>query len=64
MLKFIVTHPARLYAVLTALLALFAHYFPGLPGALILAVVAASLGAGEAVQRTEDAKTLRAGVGE
>ncbi|WP_405016426.1 hypothetical protein OHV05_04385 [Kitasatospora sp. NBC_00070] len=57
---FVRTHPARLYAVLTATLALVAHYVPGLPTALALALVAAVLGTGEAVQRVEDGKTSTA----
>ncbi|MFD7591728.1 hypothetical protein ACFV6D_01675 [Kitasatospora sp. NPDC059812] len=60
-MKFITTHPARLYAVLVSVLALVAHYVPELPGALILAVAAAVLGTGEAVQRVENAKTNEAG---
>ena len=62
-IKFVQTHPARIYAVAVAALALVAHYFPELPSALILALGAAVLGTGEAVQRTEDAKTAVAGEG-
>ncbi|OKH90470.1 hypothetical protein [Streptomyces uncialis] len=53
-------HATRLYAVLTAVLALTAHYMPSLPSALILGIAAAVLGTGEAVQRVENAKTLDA----
>ncbi|MFJ4794008.1 hypothetical protein [Kitasatospora purpeofusca] len=59
-MNFVKTHPARLYAVLVAVLALVAHFVPELPGALILAVAAAVLGTGEAVQRVENAKTNEA----
>ncbi|MFF4392400.1 hypothetical protein ACFY0G_37465 [Streptomyces sp. NPDC001552] len=44
-----------------AALALVAHYRPELPSALVLGLVAAVLGIGEAVQRTEDQKTALAG---
>ncbi|MFJ2783675.1 MULTISPECIES: hypothetical protein [unclassified Streptomyces] len=57
------THPARIYAVAVAALALAAHYVPELPSALVLGLVAAVLGVGEAVQRTEDRKTAGAGAG-
>ncbi|MFE3591957.1 hypothetical protein ACFXOY_31140 [Streptomyces niveus] len=57
---FIKDHATRLYAVLVAVLALVAHYVPSLPSALILAVAAAVLGAGEAVQRVENGKTVDA----
>ncbi|WP_411094315.1 hypothetical protein [Streptomyces sp. 021-3] len=60
-MKFIAQHPARIYAVAVAALALVAHYVPELPSALVLALVAAVLGTGEAVQRTEDRKTAGAG---
>ncbi|WAL73120.1 hypothetical protein OU787_17370 [Kitasatospora sp. YST-16] len=63
-MNFVKTHPARLYAVLVAVLALVAHYVPELPGALILAVAAAVLGTGEAVQRVENAKTSEAATAE
>ncbi|MFD7070355.1 hypothetical protein ACFV97_24330 [Streptomyces sp. NPDC059913] len=56
-MKFIRTHPARIYAVAVAALALVAHYVPELPSALVLGLVAAVLGTGEAVQRAEDKKT-------
>ncbi|MCX4663362.1 hypothetical protein [Streptomyces uncialis] len=52
------THPARIYAVAAAALALTVHYVPDLPSALVLALVGALLGIGETVQRTEDRKTL------
>ncbi|MEW2034910.1 hypothetical protein AB0901_30965 [Streptomyces roseifaciens] len=60
-MDFIRTHPARIYAVLVAAVALVAHYIPDLPSPLILALAAAVLGVGEAVQRTEDTKTRAAG---
>ncbi|MFD8611416.1 MULTISPECIES: hypothetical protein [Streptomyces] len=63
-MKFIQSHPARIYAVAVAALALVAHYVPELPSALVLALVAAVLGTGEAVQRTEDRKTAGAGEGD
>ncbi|GAB2572562.1 hypothetical protein GCM10027168_01710 [Streptomyces capparidis] len=59
-MTFIKDHATRLYAVLVAVLALVAHYAPALPSALILAVAAAVLGTGEAVQRVENGKTLDA----
>ncbi|MER5638415.1 hypothetical protein ABT095_15820 [Kitasatospora sp. NPDC002227] len=59
-MRFVYTHPARIYAVVVAALALVAHYVPSLPSALVLALVAAVLGTGEAVQRTENAKTAQA----
>ncbi|MFG2147514.1 hypothetical protein ACGFRG_25510 [Streptomyces sp. NPDC048696] len=61
MITFIRQHPARIYAVAVAALALVAHYVPELPSALVLGLVAAVLGTGEAVQRTEDRKTAVAG---
>ncbi len=60
-MQFIKAHPARIYAVAVAALALVAHYVPSLPSALVLGLVAAVLGTGEAVQRTENAKTAGAG---
>ncbi|MCX5398474.1 hypothetical protein [Streptomyces sp. NBC_00102] len=60
-MQFIKAHPARIYAVVVAALALVAHYVPGLPSALVLGLVAAVLGTGEAVQRTENGKTVAAG---
>ncbi|MFG3349228.1 hypothetical protein ACGF1Z_29745 [Streptomyces sp. NPDC048018] len=60
-MQFISKHPARIYAVAVAALALVAHYRPELPSALVLGLVAAVLGVGEAVQRTEDRKTATAG---
>ncbi|MGW2860826.1 hypothetical protein [Streptomyces sp. NPDC001205] len=61
MTTFVRTHPARIYAVLVAALALVVHYVPDLPSALILGLAAAVLGMGEAVQRTENIKTTAAG---
>ncbi|UJB43610.1 hypothetical protein [Streptomyces sp. A1-5] len=63
-MQFITTHPARIYAVITAALALVVYYVPNLPDALILGLAAAVLGIGEGVQRTEDAKTRGAGQGD
>ncbi|MFE4610006.1 hypothetical protein ACFRK5_16905 [Streptomyces niveus] len=60
-MPFIHTHPARIYAVAVAALALVAHYVPELPSPLVLGLVAAVLGTGEAVQRAEDNKTAAAG---
>ncbi|MFF4408108.1 hypothetical protein [Streptomyces sp. NPDC001404] len=62
-MEFIKTHPARIYAIVVAGLALVVHYVPDLPSAAILALAAAVLGVGEAVQRTEDGKTAAAGEG-
>lgn len=59
-MKFIKSHPARIYAVAVAGLALVAHYFPELPSALVLGLVAAVLGTGEVVQRAENGKTTAA----
>lgn len=50
-------NPARVYAVIAAVVALVAFYVPTLPVLLILAVPAALLGIGEKVQRVEDGKT-------
>ncbi|MEV7278113.1 hypothetical protein [Streptomyces sp. NPDC093111] len=61
---FVSAHPARIYAVAVAALALVAHYRPDLPSALVLGLVAAVLGVGEAVQRTENGKTAAAGEGD
>ncbi|CUW30085.1 hypothetical protein [Streptomyces reticuli] len=63
-MEFIKTHPARIYAVVVAVLALVAHFVPSLPSPLILGVVAAVLGTGEAVQRVENGKTLGAYTGQ
>lgn len=48
--KFLRIEPVRIYAVVTAVLALVAHYNPDLPSPLILGVAAAVLGVGEAVR--------------
>ncbi|WP_030244185.1 hypothetical protein [Streptomyces sp. NRRL S-350] len=50
-MTFVRTHAARLYALAVAVLALVAHFVPELPSALVLGVVAAALGVGEAVHR-------------
>lgn len=63
-MQFVKAHPARIYAVLVAALALVVHYVPELPSALILGLAAAVLGTGEAVQRAEDRKTAGAGEGD
>ncbi|QDY79801.1 hypothetical protein [Streptomyces qinzhouensis] len=63
-MPFIATHPARVYAVAAASLALVVHYVPDLPSALVLGLVGAVLGLGETVQRAEDRKTSRAGEGD
>ncbi|MFE1961346.1 hypothetical protein [Streptomyces sp. NPDC059479] len=63
-MEFIKSHAARLYTVAVAVLALVAHVVPSLPTALILGVVAAVLGTGEAVQRLEDRKTIAAYTGQ
>ncbi|WP_411121718.1 hypothetical protein [Streptomyces sp. x-19] len=60
MIDFIHDHSTRLYAIAAAALALIAHYVQDLPTGLILALVAAVLGTGEAVQRVEDRKTAKA----
>lgn len=56
-MDFIRTYAARIYAVASAVVALVLVYVPGLPDLAILAVVAAVLGLGEAVQKADDAKT-------
>jgi hypothetical protein len=56
-MEFIKKHPARLYALVVALLPLVAHFLPDVPTEAVLAVVAAVLGTGEAVQRVENVKT-------
>lgn len=61
--QFIKVHATRLYTVVVSVLALIAHFVPALPSALILGVVAAVLGTGEAVQRLEDRKTADAYTG-
>ncbi|MEU7177020.1 MULTISPECIES: hypothetical protein [Streptomyces] len=59
-MTFAKAHATRLYTVLVAVFTLVAHYMPSLPTALILAVAAAALGTGEAVQRVENGKTVDA----
>ncbi|MEU5160452.1 hypothetical protein AB0G74_12685 [Streptomyces sp. NPDC020875] len=63
-MPFVSAHPARIYAVAAASLALVVHYVPSLPSALVLGLVGAVLGTGEAVQRAEDRKTTAAGEGD
>ncbi|MFF4606097.1 hypothetical protein ACFY12_25570 [Streptomyces sp. NPDC001339] len=60
MIDFIHTHSTRLYAIAAAALSLVTYYVEDLPSGLILALVAAILGTGEAVQRVEDRKTAKA----
>lgn len=50
-MNFVRVHAARLYALAVAVIALVAHFVPELPSALVLGVVAAALGVGEAVHR-------------
>lgn len=59
-MNLIKANPARVYAVVVAALALVAFYVPAVPTELVLALVAAVLGLGEAVQRTENRKTAEA----
>ena len=58
-MKFLKTHPARVYSLVVAVLGLVAAFGIDVPSAQILGAVSAVLGlvAGEAVQRVEDAKT-------
>jgi hypothetical protein len=44
------TNPVRIYAVIAATVALVAHFVPGLPVVLVLALAAAVLGVGEGVR--------------
>nr|BEK66822.1 hypothetical protein KPHV_40490 [Kitasatospora purpeofusca] len=50
-MSFVRAHAARIYALAVAVLALLVHFVPELPSALVLGVVAAALGVGEAVHR-------------
>ncbi|MFC9231046.1 hypothetical protein ACFTZI_19145 [Streptomyces decoyicus] len=61
-MKFLQTHPARVYALAVAVLGLVAALGVHVPEGQVLGVVAAVLGliGGEAVQRVEDAKTKNA----
>lgn len=52
-------HPARLYSIAAAAVALVAEYV-SIPQETVLALVAALLGAGEVTQRVENAKTANA----
>lgn len=54
--RFIRNHPARVYAVLAAVVA-YASQYVEVPTELVLAVSAALLGIGESVQRVENRKT-------
>jgi hypothetical protein len=58
-LKFLKSHPARVYSLAVAVLGLVAALGVHVPEGQVLGVVAAVLGlvGGEAVQRVEDAKT-------
>lgn len=57
MLTFIKAHPARVYGLLVSVLGVVAHYVHGVPTEAVLAIAAAVLGTGEAVQRVENTKT-------
>lgn len=59
LIDFIHGYTTRLHAVAAAALPLIAYYVRDLSTGLILALVAAALGTGEAVQRVEDRKTDR-----
>lgn len=50
MLENLKNNPVRIMAVVSAVLALVAHYVPDLPTLLLLAIAAAILGTGEAVR--------------
>lgn len=52
-------HPARLYSIAAAAVALVAQYVT-IPQEAILTLVAALLGMGEVTQRVEDSKTMKA----
>lgn len=56
-LEFVKAHPARVYAVLAACAALLPAVVGGVSTVALLGIVAALLGVGEKVQRTEDSKT-------
>lgn len=60
--EFLRDNVVRVYAFAVAVVALVLHYAPGLPGDLILGIVAAALAmvGGEAAQRLENRKTDRA----
>jgi hypothetical protein len=62
MIDFLRTHPARVYSVAVAVLALVASFGVDVPAAQILGVIAAVFGlaGGELVQRVEDRKTAEA----
>ncbi|MEV0445902.1 hypothetical protein AB0I84_10440 [Streptomyces spectabilis] len=60
MINFVHAHSTRLYTIASAAVALVAYFVDGLPTELVLALIAATLGAGEAVQRVEDRKTVKA----
>lgn len=59
LLEILREHPARVYSVAAAAIALVAEYAT-VPQEVILALVAAFLGAGEVTQRVENAKTSEA----
>lgn len=52
-------HPARLYSIAAAAVALVAQYV-AIPQEAVLTLIAALLGAGEVTQRVENAKTMEA----
>lgn len=59
MLGYLTRNPARVYGFIVAVLALVTVYVPDFPVSPVLGLAAAGLAlfGGEAVQRTEDAKT-------
>jgi hypothetical protein len=59
-MNFLKSHPARIYGLIVALLPVVAHFLPDVPTEAVLAVAAAILGTGEAVQRVENTKTADA----
>lgn len=61
-MQFLKKHPARLYALVTAVLGLLVAYGVDVPETPILGVVTAALAlvSGEVVQRAENAKTAEA----
>ncbi|MFI8890518.1 hypothetical protein [Streptomyces paradoxus] len=61
-MQFLRNHPARVYALVTAVLGLLVAYGVNVPETPILGVVTAALAllSGEVVQRAENAKTAAA----
>ncbi|MBH1936492.1 hypothetical protein I5Q34_19795 [Streptomyces sp. AV19] len=62
MIVFVQEHASRIYTIAVAVVYLVAYFVHGLPDELILTLVAALLGVGEAVQRTANAR-VRAAAG-